>query len=184
MNMADVLNLQGLRGELRLDEPMAKHVSWRTGGPAKRYYIPADLDDLAQFLPRVPAEEPILFLGLGSNLLVRDGGWRGTVVAMHRPGKRPVLKDGRIYAEAGTAIPKVAHLAAANNLGEGEFLVGIPGTVGGALVMNAGCYGGETWDLVDEAVTINRAGKLRTRPRKDFITGYRQCELKDAEEEE
>jgi UDP-N-acetylmuramate dehydrogenase len=184
MNMADTNLFAGLRGELKENEPMARHVSWRAGGPARRFYIPADLDDLAQFLPRVPPEEPLLFLGLGSNLLVRDGGWRGTVVLMHRPGKRPSLKDGRIYAEAGTACAKVAHLAVQNNLGDAEFLVGIPGTVGGALVMNAGCYGGETWDIVDEAVTINRAGELRTRPRDDFHTGYRQCELKDAEEEE
>ena len=184
MNMAETTHFEGLRGELKLNQPMARHVSWRTGGPASRLYIPADLDDLARFLPQVPENEPILFVGLGSNLLVRDGGWRGTVVLMHRPGKRPSLVEGRIYAEAGTACPKVAHLAGHSDLGDAEFLVGIPGTVGGALVMNAGCYGGETWDIVDQAVTIDRSGKLRTRARDDFETGYRQCELKDADHEE
>ena len=184
MNMAETRLFDGLRGELKENEPMAKHLSWRAGGPAARFYIPADLEDLAKFLPRLPQDEPILFLGLGSNLLVRDGGWRGTVVLMHRPGKRASLIEGRIYAEAGTACPKVAHLAAHSNLGDAEFLVGIPGTVGGALVMNAGCYGGETWDIVDQALTIDRAGQLRTRARSEFETSYRQCALKDAEHEE
>ena len=184
MNMAETMRFEGLRGELKENEPMARHVSWRAGGPARLFYIPVDLDDLSCFLPQVPAEEPLLFLGLGSNLLVRDGGWPGTVVLMHRPGKRPSLIEGRIHAEAGVACPKVAHLAAQKELGDAEFLVGIPGTVGGALVMNAGCYGGESWDIVDQAVTIDRQGKLRTRARDDFETGYRQCELKDAVHEE
>ena len=184
MNMAETLPLERLRGELRLNEPMARHVSWRAGGSADRCYLPADTEDLSAFLRQVPHDEPILFVGLGSNLLVRDGGWRGTVVLTHRPGKRASLIDGRIYAEAGTACPKVAHLAALKNLGDAEFLAGIPGTVGGALVMNAGCYGGETWDIVEHALTIDRQGKLRKRPREDFTTGYRQCELHDADHEE
>ena len=83
MNMAEPLRFQKLRGELRRDEPMGRHVSWRTGGPADRFYAPADLHDLAAFLRQLPDEEPLLFVGLGSNLLVRDGGWRGTVVLTH-----------------------------------------------------------------------------------------------------
>jgi UDP-N-acetylmuramate dehydrogenase len=169
----------GQRGELRENEPMAAHCSWRAGGRAKRFYIPADLQDLAWFLERVPPEEPLLFVGLGSNLLVREGGWKGTVVLMHGPGKHPRMTYNRIYAEAGVACPKVARFAALNNLSGAEFLSGIPGTVGGALAMNAGCYGGDTWEFVDEAQTIDRYGTLKWRHKSEFAHGYRQCVMKE-----
>ena len=178
MNMADTLTFKALRGQLRRDEPMSRHVSWRAGGRADRFYIPADLDDLSLFLRQLPREEPILFVGLGSNLLVREGGWRGTVVLTHRPAKHPRLEKGLVYAEAGVACPKVARFAARHRLGAAEFLAGIPGTVGGALAMNAGCYGGETWDLVERVATIDRSGELRSHPKDDFEIGYRRCELK------
>jgi len=157
---------------------MARHVSWRAGGPARRFYAPADLDDLSKFLKQLPPEEPILFVGLGSNLLVREGGWKGTVVLMHRPAKHPVIEDGLIYADAGVACPKVARFAAMHSLGSAEFLSGIPGTVGGALAMNAGCYGGETWDLIERVTTIDRAGDVLAHPKADFEVGYRRCEMK------
>jgi UDP-N-acetylmuramate dehydrogenase len=178
MNMADTLRLEGLRGELRLAEPMARYVSWRTGGAAERFYIPADLEDLAAFVRRIGPDEPLLFVGLGSNLLVRDGGFKGTVVLMHAAAKRPELVLGCVYAEAGVASPKVARFAARNDLAGAEFLAGVPGTVGGALAMNAGCYGAETWDIVERAVTIDRAGQLRSRAKEDFQIGYRHCALK------
>jgi len=177
MNMADTLRLEGLRGELKAHEPMARHVSWRAGGPAARCYAPADLDDLAVFLRQLPAAEPLLFVGLGSNLLVRDGGFAGTVVLTHAAARHPELIDGRLYAEAGVASPKVARYAARNALVGAEFLVGVPGTVGGALAMNAGCYGGETWEIVWRALTIDRRGQVRTRAREEFETGYRHCSL-------
>lgn len=183
MNMAEILNLRGLRGELRKDEPMSRHISWRTGGPADRFYIPADLDDLSEFLRVVPREEPILFVGLGSNLLVRDGGFRGTVVMTHASKLRPRLDSGLIYAEAGVASPKVARLAAMHDLEGAEFLAGVPGCVGGALAMNAGCYGGETWDIVERAVTIDRSGNLVMRTKDEFEIGYRHCVPKPAREE-
>jgi UDP-N-acetylmuramate dehydrogenase len=179
MNMADTLRLEGLRGELKAHEPMARHVSWRAGGPAARCYSPADLDDLAVFLRQLPAAEPLLFVGLGSNLLVRDGGFAGTVVLTHAAARHPELIDGRLYAEAGVASPKVARYAARNALVGAEFLVGVPGTVGGALAMNAGCYGGETWEIVERAVTIDRRGQVRARSRDEFESGYRYCALKD-----
>ena len=185
MNMADTGRLQRLRGELRLNEPMSRHTSWRAGGPAKRFYAPADLDDLSFFLKQLPEDEPILFVGLGSNLLVREGGWRGTVVLTHAAGKHPRLEDGLIYAEAGVACPKIARFSAMHSLGGAEFLTGIPGTVGGALAMNAGCYGGETWDLVERVVTIDRHGELRPRAKADFDVSYRHCELRsDASSDE
>jgi len=183
MNMAEALKLQGLRGQLRRDEPMARHVSWRTGGKADRFYVPADLDDLGDFLRQLPKEEPLLFVGLGSNLLVRDGGFRGTVVLTHGAKLHPRIDSGLIYAEAGVASPKVARLAARNNLEVAEFLAGVPGTVGGALAMNAGCYGGETWDITERVVTIDRTGKLVMRGKDEFEIGYRHCAPKPAREE-
>ena len=178
MNMAETLSFQGLRGTLRLDEPMARHSSWRAGGRAARLYLPADLEDLAAFLRQLPAGEPLLFVGLGSNLLVRDGGLRGTVVLTHAAAKRPEMLLGRVYAEAGVASPKVARFAALNNLAGAEFLAGIPGSIGGALAMNAGCYGSETWDIVARAVTIDRKGELRSRERDEFEISYRHCALR------
>jgi UDP-N-acetylmuramate dehydrogenase len=167
----------GLRGKLKRNEPMRKHVSWRAGGIADCIYVPADLDDLSVFIGRLPEQEPILFIGLGSNLLVRDGGLRGTVVITHSALARFFLEDSsgyaEIYAEAGVASPKVARFAAVHNLEGAEFLAGIPGTVGGALAMNAGCYGSETWDAVARVRTIDRAGRLQIREPREYAVGYR-----------
>jgi UDP-N-acetylmuramate dehydrogenase len=176
--MGAEIRFQGLRGELRANEPMSLHSSWRAGGPARRYFAPADLDDLSAFLAQLPESEPILFVGLGSNLLVREGGWPGTVVLTYSPRLAPRMDEGLVYAEAGVACPKVARFSADQNLGSAEWLTGIPGTVGGALAMNAGCYGGETWDIVERVVTINRRGRLRRRAKEEFEFGYRHCELK------
>ena len=178
MNMTDALRLTDLRGVLKTGEPMARHVSWRAGGRAARFYAPADLEDLQAFVAQLPPQEPILFVGLGSNLLVRDGGFAGTVVRTHAAGRHPELVAGHLYADAGVASPKVARFAARHDLAGAEFLAGIPGTVGGALAMNAGCYGGETWEIVARAVTIDRRGALRTRARAEFDIGYRHCALK------
>jgi UDP-N-acetylmuramate dehydrogenase len=178
MNMAEPLRFEGLRGRLGTDEPMSRHVSWRAGGSADRFYAPADVDDLAAFLRQLSPGEPVLFVGLGSNLLVRDGGYRGTVVLMHAASLHASLVDGSVYAGAGVASPKVARFAATHGFAGAEFLAGIPGTVGGALAMNAGCYGTECWDVVERAVTIDRRGEVRVRGRGDFDTGYRHCELK------
>jgi UDP-N-acetylmuramate dehydrogenase len=175
MPTREASGLRGLRGELRFDEPMARHVTWRAGGAAARCYVPADLDDLAAFLRRLPDDEPLLFVGLGSNLLVRCGGFAGTAVLMHSPRKHPELIGGRIYAEAGVASPKVARFAARHDLAGAEFFAGIPGTVGGALAMNAGCYGGETWNIVDKVLTIDRAGARHERRPADYEIGYRRC---------
>jgi UDP-N-acetylmuramate dehydrogenase len=179
MNMSEALRLTNLRGTLKSGESMARHVSWRAGGRAARYYAPADLEDLQSFLAQLPPGEPLLFVGLGSNLLVRDAGYAGTVVMLHAPGLHPQKLGGQLYAEAGVAAPKVARFAARHALAHAEFLAGIPGTVGGALAMNAGCYGGEAWDLVARAVTVDRRGELRTRSREEFEIGYRHCALRD-----
>ena len=180
MNMAEPIAKPqpALRGILRLNEPMGKHVTWRTGGVAARAYSPADAADLAAFLATLPAQEPVCFVGLGSNLLVRDGGYRGTVVLMHNPGGAMRLEGELIYADAGTASPKVARFAATRGFEGSEFLAGIPGTIGGALAMNAGCYGSETWDVVAKVLMISRAGKLIEREADDFGIGYRQAQLR------
>lgn len=181
-----------LRGALRANEPMARHVSWRTGGRAARAYVPADLDDLALFLRALPAGEPLLLVGLGSNLLVRDGGFAGTVVFVH--GVLDGLRldpdaigaagaSGLVYAEAGVASPKVARFAANHDLVGAEFLAGIPGTVGGALAMNAGCYGGETWNLVERVRLLDRRGQVRERKPSEFEIGYRHVRNLAAEDE-
>lgn len=179
VDMSETSHMTGLRGELKLNESMARHVSWRAGGSAARTYTPADRADLAAFLQQVPADESIMFLGLGSNSLVRDGGFSGTVVMTHAASKRPVLIDGLVYAEVGVASPKVARFAATHGLANAEFLAGIPGSVGGALAMNAGCYGSETWEIVEQVETIDRSGKVRMRPKSDFAIGYRRCELRE-----
>ena len=176
-------SLPVLRGQWQEHVAMAHHVSWRAGGVAKRAYKPADLDDLAAMLAQLPADEPVLFAGLGSNLLVRDGGFNGTVVFLHAALKtlRVETLPGTgevIYAEAGVASPKVARFAA--NLGhDAAFLAGIPGTVGGALAMNAGCYGAETWPCVVQVCTIDRQGQCHIRRPEEFEIGYRHVALRD-----
>ena len=171
MNMAEHPPL--LRGELRAHEPMARHVSWRAGGCADRAYLPMDLDDLRAFVASRPSDEPLYFIGLGSNLLVRDGGWHGTVVLTQHALRLLRLEGDTIYAEAGVPSPKVARFAAANGFEGAEFLAGVPGTVGGALAMNAGCYGGETWNIVEAATTLDRGGHLHRRIGLDYTIGYR-----------
>lgn len=167
-----------LRGVLKLDEPMSRHTSWRTGGTADRFYIPADIEDLAAFLAQQDARESCVWLGLGSNLLVRDGGIRGTVIVV-----AGILTDlepsgpHRIKAGAGVACNKFARFAADAGLTGIEFMAGIPGTVGGALTMNAGAFGSETWDRVIKAETLDRTGELRTRDRSEFNIGYRSVSL-------
>ncbi len=178
---------QPLRGALRSDVPMSKHVSWRAGGCADRVYIPADLDDFAAFVRALPPAEPLLVVGLGSNLLVRDGGFRGTVALLHgvlsSVSLLPAAGAGaatRVRFEAGVACPKVARFAAMNGLEGAEFLAGIPGTMGGALAMNAGCYGSQTWERVVETTLLGRDGRFVERAPGDFELGYRHVALAHA----
>ena len=173
MNAA--LSIDNLRGDLLLDEPMSKHTSWRIGGPADRYYQPADLDDLARFLGQLPADEPVTWLGLGSNLLVRDGGIRGTVIATSGVvNGLQQIDECTVRAEAGVACAKVARFCARAGLAGAEFLAGIPGTMGGALAMNAGAFGGETWQVVAMVETLDRQGRRYRRAPGVYQIGYRQ----------
>ncbi len=173
MMMIEPLQFTGMRGKLSRDEPLARHISWRCGGKADVAYVPADRDDLAAFLRQLPPREPLTVIGLGSNLLVRDGGVRGAVALMHAPGGVLAIADGLVYAEAGVASPKLARFAAMHDCAEAEFLAGVPGTVGGALAMNAGCYGGETWRHVAKVEIATRDGGFVILGPKDFSIGYR-----------
>lgn len=173
MNMAD--NALLLRGRYRENEPMARHVSWRAGGNAARCYAPADADDLSLFLSSLPAGEQVCFVGLGSNLLVRDAGFRGTVVLIHTSHGVMRIEDELVVSDAGVASPKVARFAATQGFEGAEFLAGVPGTIGGALAMNAGCYGSETWEFVAWVRTVGRDGARRLRKREEFDIGYRHC---------
>ncbi|WP_455207559.1 UDP-N-acetylmuramate dehydrogenase [Kaarinaea lacus] len=163
-----------LRGTLRHDEPMTKHTSWRVGGTADRYYQPADIEDLALFFSQLEKDEPITWVGLGSNLLVRDGGIRGTVIATSGV-LNGLSKVGElsVRAEAGVACAKVARFCARQSLQGAEFLAGIPGTMGGALAMNAGAFGGETWSIVSAVETLSHDGKIQRRLPDDYAIAYR-----------
>lgn len=167
-------SLQTLRGSLLLNEPMSRHTSWKIGGEAERMYMPADLDDLALFLSGMPESEPVMFIGLGSNLLVRDGGIEGTVISFKGSMANIELHaDNRLSAGAGVSCAKLSRFCHRNNLLGGEFFAGIPGLLGGALAMNAGAFGGETWSVVDTVTTIDRVGNIYTRSKEDYTIGYR-----------
>ena len=179
MMMNEPRQFASLRGTLTVGAPLARHTTWRCGGPADRLYVPADRDDLAVFLRQLPPDEAVTVLGLGSNTLVRDGGVRGTVVIMHNPGAALAVADGLIYAEAAVSCPKVARFAALHACAGAEFLAGVPGTIGGALAMNAGCYGGETWRNVARVEVVGRDGRFEVRTPADYAIGYRSVRRVD-----
>ena len=182
MNMVEVKSwmTEELRGTLRHDVDMSRHTSWRAGGRADHVYQPADLDDLMLFLSTLPADEPLHVVGLGSNLLVRDGGLRGTVLLLHAALREMrVEADGSLYVQAGISGAKLARFAALHNRSGAEFFAGIPGTVGGMLAMNGGCYGSETWQFVQRVQTATHSGELRERPALDYDVGYRYVALRE-----
>jgi UDP-N-acetylmuramate dehydrogenase len=156
------------------DVPMSRHTSWHAGGPADFFFTPRDAADLAAFMRQLPAELPVLWVGLGSNLLVRDGGVRGAVISTHGAlGDLERVSATRVRAGAGVPCARIARQCVKWGLGPAEFFAGIPGTLGGALAMNAGAFGGETWKHVVEAEVLDRGGGRRTRPRADYHVGYR-----------
>lgn len=176
------------KGVLQYNEPLAPYTAWRIGGPAEVYYRPSDHADLAVFLASRPIDEPINFLGLGSNVLISDQGLPGTVIhllgsATHRlQGGAPIQwleidhaeHSKALRIEAGVPCAQVAKFCAQQGLQQAEFFAGIPGTIGGALAMNAGAWGCETWQQVLQVEVINRHGQCYSRPAKDYRIGYRQ----------
>lgn len=162
------------RGQFLKNESLSHYTSLRAGGNADFVFIPTDLEDLSHFLNQLPDTVPLTWLGLGSNTLVRDGGLEGVVIitqgALNQLTQTEPLQ---LRAEAGVSSAQLARYSARLGLKGLEFMAGIPGTVGGALAMNAGCFGGETWKFVHAVETINRQGQIIVRPANDFEVAYR-----------
>jgi len=179
--MMTASHVNNFKGTLHLDEPMIKHTSWRVGGKADQLYIPADIDDLAHFLKSLPVSEPVMFIGLGSNLLVRDGGIRGTVISLKGClSDISLLENNTIRAGAGVSCAKLSRFCHRNNLLGGEFFAGIPGLLGGALAMNAGAFGGETWSVIESVTTVDMQGNIYVRLPEDYEIAYRSVKgIKD-----
>jgi UDP-N-acetylmuramate dehydrogenase len=173
--------MRQLRGELLQQEPMGPHCSWRTGGVVKQLFRPADVDDLQQFLQQLADDEPLIWVGLGSNLLVRDGGFNGSVILTKGRLQQLEISDGMLSAQAGVSCAKVARESAKQGYCGLEFFAGIPGTIGGALAMNAGAFGDETWEHVIKVDTIDRHGSIRTHLPEDFEVHYREVTRPDDE---
>jgi UDP-N-acetylmuramate dehydrogenase len=175
------------KGILRFNEPMAPYTTWRIGGPAQQYYRPTDIEDLVLFLSTLPAHEPLTWLGLGSNVLIADDGIQGTVI--HTLGMKSVPITLVSCSEtvqivrvaAGVPCAKLAKYCAKEGLIGGTFFAGIPGTVGGALAMNAGAFGGETWGAVVGLEVLNRQGERILRTPKDYTVAYRSVRGPDEE---
>ena len=160
---------------VRRDEPLSRHTSWHVGGPAEVFFNPHDREDLAAFLRAVPAEVPVHWIGLGSNLLVRDGGLRGVVISTHGTlDSLERLSETSVRGEAGIACARIARQSIKWGLGPAEFFAGIPGTLGGALAMNAGAFGGETWTHVQALETIDRRGRTHRRTPSEYRVSYRE----------
>ncbi|HUL45824.1 MAG TPA: UDP-N-acetylmuramate dehydrogenase [Steroidobacteraceae bacterium] len=159
---------------VRRSEPLSRHTSWHVGGPAEVFFNPRDRADLAAFLGALPADVPVYWIGLGSNLLVRDGGVPGVVISTHGTlDSLERVSETTVRAEAGVACARIARQCIKWGLGPAEFFAGIPGTLGGALAMNAGAFGGETWSHVLRVETIDRHGRERVREAGEYRVGYR-----------
>ena len=172
--MSSLEFFKNIRGEIRFEEAMAKHTSWGVGGPADYWFMPKDKTDLTEFVVTLPREVPLIWMGLGSNLLIRDGGIRGAVICTHKGLSSIHAKPlNQVEVESGVTCAKVAKFCARAGLLGSEFLAGIPGTVGGALAMNAGAYGRETWDVVKRAEKLDRDGHLDVIDRSEVRAEYR-----------
>lgn len=171
--------LPGLRGRLTANAPLAPAIWFRAGGPAQVLFEPADTDDLAYALGALPADLPVTVIGLGSNLIVRDGGVPGLVVRLGKAFSAISVEGTRIRAGAGAADVKVARAAAEAGLGGLSFLRGIPGAIGGALRMNGGAYGGEVKDVLVSCRAVGRDGRVREIAAADMGFTYRHCAVPD-----
>jgi UDP-N-acetylmuramate dehydrogenase len=168
--------LPEVRGRLARDEPLAPFTWLRVGGPAELLFLPADEDDLATFLKGLPADVPVHVLGVGSNTLVRDGGVEGVVIRLGRAFAAVEPRGGaRIYAGAAALDAQVAKAAGQAGIAGLEFLTGVPGTIGGALTMNAGCYGSETKDVLVEAYALTLKGEKVTLSNAEMEFSYRRA---------
>ncbi len=170
-------DFQQLRGKLVRNYSLARHTSWRIGGDAERLYWPSDIKDLQVFLQQLPKEESLTWLGLGSNVLIRDGGVVGTVIiTLNRLNAISLISDTQVRVEAGVTCAKMAKFCVKHHFSDGAFFAGIPGTIGGALAMNAGAFGGETWRFVEYVELIDRQGKITRKQATEFEVGYRSVQ--------
>ena len=168
---------KNIRGQIRENVSLKEYNTWKVGGKAEYFFEPYDLNDLKFFLANFQKTN-ITFLGNGSNVLIRDGGIKGCVICLKNTLKDyKIINDDEISFEAGFSCMKIAQITARNNFSGLEFLCGIPGSLGGALAMNAGCYGGNVWEKVTKVVLINEKGILIERNKKEFKIGYRNVEL-------
>ena len=163
-------------GNIQLNWPLKSLNSWRVGGDAECFYEPRDREDLSFFLRECHIETPLTVLGLGSNVLIREGGVRGVVMNFRSAFNFVTHRGVRVEAGAGATCAKVARYSAQNGLTGLEFIAGIPGTIGGALAMNAGANGDEIWSRVSAVEVMARDGMHQTRSRDDYTTGYRYIE--------
>jgi UDP-N-acetylmuramate dehydrogenase len=169
--------LPTVRGKLLRDAELAPYTWFRVGGPADVLFMPEDHDDLAAFLKALDPAVPVTPLGVGSNTLVRDGGVEGVIVRLGKGfGDVKSMDEARIYAGAAVLDAVLARKAAEAGVGGLEFYRGVPGTVGGACVMNAGCYGSETKDVLVEAYALDRSGERRVLSAEDMGFSYRRSE--------
>lgn len=166
----------GILGEHR-EVPMAEHTTWRCGGAADRVYAPSSLDDLSAYLAGLGEDVPLTWLGRGSNVLVRDGGMRGVVIQLSEPLSEIVLEPPRVHALGGALCARLATLTATAGFGGLEFLAGIPGTVGGALAMNAGAADSELWEFVESIETVDRQGARHEFASGQVEVGYRFAKI-------
>jgi len=172
--MMTVARNMKVQGEIRYDEPMRRHTSWRAGGPAEIFFVPASVDDLANFLAGLDRDTPVFWHGVGTNLLVRDGGIPGVVISAAKIlNYIERVDDLTVRAGAGLPCTQLARQCIRWGLGPSEFFAGIPGSVGGALAMNAGAHGGETWERVAAVRTIDRGGEIHERAPAEYSIAYR-----------
>jgi UDP-N-acetylmuramate dehydrogenase len=176
-----MLDLPPVRGKLLRGEALAPYTWFRVGGPAEALFLPADEDDLAAFLAALPHHVPVSVLGVGSNTIVRDGGVAGVMIRLagRQFAALEPLGEARIRAGAGALDAALARAAARAGIAGLEFYVGVPGSIGGALTMNAGCYGRETKDVLTEARAVDRGGVRVTIPAREFGFTYRHNALRD-----
>ncbi len=174
----DSTPLPSLEGE-QLNYPLASLTSWHIGGNAERFFLPLSIEKLSAYLSALPAEVALTWLGLGSNVLIKDEGIQGAVICTRKCQELYQQADGSIYAQAGVTCAKFARFATKLGFPDAAFFAGIPGTIGGALAMNAGAFGGETWEWVEAVTVINRQGALIQRASQDYDIAYRSVHAKN-----
>jgi len=177
--MSNIKNIQKmLKGRLRENVSLKDYNTWKVGGKAEYFYEPSNLADLKLFLELLK-DTPIFFLGNGSNVLIRDGGISGCIICLKNTLNGCSFKNEEYVFDAGLSCMKIAQITARENYQGLEFLCGIPGSLGGALAMNAGCYGGNIWDHVSTVSLINNNGRIIRKNKNDFIINYRSTSLEE-----